>query len=138
MAKWRQAVELAMTEEEAEVLTALSRSRTEPASRVSKKIGRTQNRHRPGRDVFSRRLAGTRYCRSLGSNFPLRSVEFGSVDPHTMQNDGERTSDRNLGLAEPVALGELCPPSLHGGPFRDGRFLANHAARANRGVSGWR
>ena len=36
MAKWRQAVELAMTEEEAEVLTALSRSRTEPASRVSR------------------------------------------------------------------------------------------------------
>ena len=36
MAKWRQAVELAMTEEEAEVLTALSRSRTEPASRVER------------------------------------------------------------------------------------------------------
>ena len=36
MAKWRQAVELAMTDEEAEVLTALSRSRTEPASRVSR------------------------------------------------------------------------------------------------------
>ena len=36
MAKWRQAVELAMTDEEIEVLTALSRSRTEPASRVSR------------------------------------------------------------------------------------------------------
>ena len=36
MAKCRQAVELAMTDEEAEVLTALSRSRTEPASRVSR------------------------------------------------------------------------------------------------------
>jgi transposase len=36
MAKWRQAVELAMTNEEAEVLAALSRSRTEPASRVSR------------------------------------------------------------------------------------------------------
>ena len=36
MAKWRQAVELALTDEEAEVLTALSRSRTEPASRVSR------------------------------------------------------------------------------------------------------
>jgi hypothetical protein len=35
MAKWWQAVELAMTDEEAEVLAALSRSRTEPASRVS-------------------------------------------------------------------------------------------------------
>jgi transposase len=36
MAKWRQAVELALTDEEVEVLTALSRSRTEPASRVSR------------------------------------------------------------------------------------------------------
>jgi transposase len=36
MATWRQAVELAMTEEEIETLTALSRSRTEPASRVSR------------------------------------------------------------------------------------------------------
>jgi hypothetical protein len=32
MATWRQAVELAMTEEEIETLTALSRSRTEPPS----------------------------------------------------------------------------------------------------------
>ena len=36
MAGWRQAVELAMTAEEIETLTALSRSRTEPASRVSR------------------------------------------------------------------------------------------------------
>src|SRR5271167_2552161 len=36
MARWRQAVELAMTGEEIETLTALSRSRTEPASRVSR------------------------------------------------------------------------------------------------------
>ena len=36
MAGWRRAVELAMTDEEIERLTALSRSRTEPASRVSR------------------------------------------------------------------------------------------------------
>ncbi len=36
MARWRQAVELAMTGEEIETLRALSRSRTEPASRVSR------------------------------------------------------------------------------------------------------
>jgi transposase len=36
MAGWRQAIELAMTAEEIGALTALSRSRTEPASRVSR------------------------------------------------------------------------------------------------------
>ncbi len=36
MARWRQAIELAMTGEEVETLTALSRSRTEPACRVSR------------------------------------------------------------------------------------------------------
>src|SRR5882672_3430361 len=36
MAGWRRAVELAMTDAEIERLTALSRSRTEPASRVSR------------------------------------------------------------------------------------------------------
>jgi transposase len=36
MAGWRRAVELAMTDDEIEALAALSRSRTEPASRVSR------------------------------------------------------------------------------------------------------
>jgi len=36
MARWRQAVELAMTDAEMETLTALSRSRTEPARRVER------------------------------------------------------------------------------------------------------
>src|SRR5712675_3596867 len=58
---------------------------------------------------------------SLGSNLLLRPVELGSIDPHAMQNDRELTRDCNLCLAEPVALGELHPPSLHGGPFRDTR-----------------
>src|ERR1700722_11677685 len=58
---------------------------------------------------------------SLGSNLLRRPVELGSIDPHAMQNDGELTRDRNLGLADPVALGEPYPPSLHGGPFWDAR-----------------
>src|SRR5882757_6212082 len=57
---------------------------------------------------------------SLGSNL-LRPVELGSIDPHAMQNDRELTCDRYFGLAEPVALGEPNPPSLHGGPFRHAR-----------------
>src|ERR1700676_2676479 len=56
---------------------------------------------------------------SLGSNLLLRPVEFGSLDSHAMQNDRELTRYRNLGLAEPVALGEFHPPGLHGRPCRD-------------------
>ena len=54
----------------------------------------------------------------LGGNLLLRPVELGSIDPHAMQNDRELARDRNLGLAEPVALGELHSPSLHSGPDR--------------------
>src|SRR4029453_7074757 len=55
----------------------------------------------------------------LGSNLLLRPVELGPVDPHAMQNDCELARDRDLGLAEPVALDELHSPGLHGGPFRN-------------------
>src|SRR6266851_6019267 len=58
---------------------------------------------------------------SLGSNLLLRPVELSSVNPHAVQNDRELTRDCNLGLAEPIALGEPYPPSLHGGPFWDAR-----------------
>ena len=40
----------------------------------------------------------------LGSNLLLRPIELGPVDPHAMQNDCELARDRDLGLAEPVAL----------------------------------
>src|ERR1700760_3797597 len=63
-------------------------------------------------------LAGSQFY-SLGSNLLLRPVKLGSVDPHAMQNDRELARDRDLGLAEPAALGEPYPPSLHGGPFGD-------------------
>ncbi len=56
MAKWRQAVELAMTEEEIETLTALSRSRTEPASRVSRAAMLLAYREQPSFFAVGRRL----------------------------------------------------------------------------------
>ena len=70
-------------------------------------------------DVYKRQLFGrVSVFSSLGSNLLLRPVELGSIDPHAMQNDGELTGDRNLGLAEPVALGEPCSPSFERRPFR--------------------
>ena len=56
MAGWRQAVELAMTDEEIEPLTALSRSRTEPASRVSRAQMLLGYREKPSFFAVGRRL----------------------------------------------------------------------------------
>ena len=47
MAGWRQAVALAMTGEEIGALTALSRSRTEPAGRVSRAAMSSGHREKP-------------------------------------------------------------------------------------------
>jgi transposase len=56
MARWRQAVELAMTEAEIETLTALSRSRTEPASRVSRAATLLAYHENPSFFAVGRRL----------------------------------------------------------------------------------
>src|SRR6478736_8028047 len=48
----------------------------------------------------------------LGSNLLLRPFELGSIDPHAMQNDCELARDRDLGLAEQVALDELHPQAF--------------------------
>src|SRR3974390_2765000 len=56
MATWRQAVELAMTEEDIETLTALSRSRTESASRVSRAAMLLAYRENPSFFAVGRRL----------------------------------------------------------------------------------
>jgi hypothetical protein len=47
-----------------------------------------------------------------------------------MQNDRELTRDCNLCLAEPVALGELYSPGLHGRPF--GTRVSRTPAASNR------
>ena len=56
MATWRRAVELAMTQEEIERLTAASRSRTEPASRVSRAAMLLAYRENPSFFAVGRRL----------------------------------------------------------------------------------
>jgi transposase len=56
MARWRQAVELAMTEAEIETLTARSRSRTEPASRVSRAATLLAYHENPSFFAVGRRL----------------------------------------------------------------------------------
>src|SRR3979411_663124 len=56
MATWRQAVELAMTEEEIDTLTALSRSRTELASRVSRAAMLLAYRENPSFFAVGQRL----------------------------------------------------------------------------------
>ncbi|WP_198024839.1 helix-turn-helix domain-containing protein [Bradyrhizobium sp. Cp5.3] len=56
MAGWRQAVELAMTDDEIEALAALSRSRTEPSSRVSRAQMLLAYRDNPSFCAVGRRL----------------------------------------------------------------------------------
>src|SRR6201999_2730922 len=68
---------------------------------------------------------------SLGSNL-LRPVELGSIDPHAMQNDRELTRDCNLGLAEPVALGEPCPQAFTADHF--GTRVSRTPAASNRSL----
>jgi transposase len=58
MAGWRQVVELAMTEEEIERLTAVSRSRTEPASRVERAQMLLAYRDSPSFFAAARRVGG--------------------------------------------------------------------------------
>jgi transposase len=58
MAGWRHAVELAMTEEEIARLTSVSRSRTEPASRVERAQMLLGYRENPSFFAVARRLGG--------------------------------------------------------------------------------
>ena len=76
MAKWRQAVELAMTDEEAEVLTALSRSRTEPASRVSRAAMLLAYRENPSFFAVGQRL---RVHHQTAQRCVERAVAYGAL-----------------------------------------------------------
>src|ERR1700692_402087 len=54
---------------------------------------------------------------ALRGSLLRRPVEFGLLDPHAVQNDRELARDSDLGLAQPVSLGELRSPSLERRPF---------------------
>ena len=57
MAGWRQAVEVAMTDEDVARLMAISRSRTEPASRVERAQMLLAYREKPSFFAVGQRLA---------------------------------------------------------------------------------
>src|SRR6478672_5533739 len=85
----------------------------------SQKIGRSHHRHRPGRDIFSRRTAGilwSRYC-SLRGNLLLRPVELGSVDPHAVQNDRQASRHSDDCALHPTMPGNLHAPGLEPRPL---------------------
>jgi hypothetical protein len=67
---------------------------------------------------------------SLGSDLLRRPVELGSIDPHAMQNDGELTRDRNLGLAGPLRLASLTPQAFTADHF--GTRVSRTPAASNR------
>ena len=64
---------------------------------------------------------------AVGRNSVMPSL---GSNPHAMQNDGELTCDRNLGLAEPVALGEPCPQAFTADHF--GTRVSRTPAASNR------
>ena len=76
----------------------------------SQKIGRPHHRHRPGRDLFPA-SAGTD-LHSLRVSLLVRPGELSSIDPHAMQDNRELARDGDLGLAEPISLGQPHAPSL--------------------------
>src|SRR4029453_7636177 len=66
MARWRQAVEVAMTDEEIGSLTVLSRSRTEPASRVERAQMLLAYRENPSFFAVGQRLGRKAPCFNNG------------------------------------------------------------------------
>ena len=133
MAGWRQAVELAMTGEEIETLTALSRSRTEPASRVSRAAMLLGYREKPSFFAVGRRLrrassdgpalrrAGRRQWRTGGPRRPTATGQ--GADDHAgsqglagvagvRQGQGARLSAR---VVDDAAVGPACARARTGG-----------------------
>jgi len=65
MATWRQALEVVMTDEEVARLTALSRSRTEPLSRVQRAQMLLAYRENPSFFAVGQRLRASSDCPTL-------------------------------------------------------------------------
>jgi hypothetical protein len=98
--------------------------------RISCKRGRPfGHRKKSGDATTATVLAGTSFSAvsrescgpfcSLRGSLLLGPVELSSVDPHSVQNDGELACNGDLGLAKPVALGEPHPQRLQCRPSRD-------------------
>src|SRR6202171_4262084 len=73
MAGWRRAVELTMTDEEIERLTVLSRSRTEPASQVSRAQMLLAYRENPSFCAVGKELGSTirRFSAAWSGRWPM-------------------------------------------------------------------
>jgi transposase len=134
MAGWRQAVELAMIDEEIETLTALSRSRTEPASRVSRAAMLIAYRETPSFFAVGQRLGAHH---QTVQRCVERAAAYGAL---------AALDDRPRPGKEPVITPEAkawlvslaCEkPKEHGYPHElwTTRLLARHA-RENRPAAG--
>ena len=73
MAGWRRAVELRMSDEEIERLTVLSRSRTEPASQVSRAQMLLAYRENPSFCAVGQRVGSTirRFSAAWSGRWPM-------------------------------------------------------------------
>ena len=127
MAGWRQAVALAMTGEEIEALTALSRSRTEPAGRVSRAAMLLGYREKPSRSLpWDEDLACIiRQCNVASSErWPMARLR------HLTDRDRAKADDHAGGQGL-VGIFGLRRAKEHGYPHElwTTRLLARHARR---------
>ena len=126
MAGWRQAVALAMTGEEIEALTALSRSRTEPAGRVSRAAMLLGYREKPS--FFA---VGSKILRIIRRSSAASSERWPMARLRHLMTDRDRAKSRLITPEAKAWLGSsACDKAKeHGYPHElwTTRLLARHA-----------
>jgi len=125
MAGWRRAVELAMTDDEIERLTALSRSRTEPASRVSRAQMLLAYRENPSFCAVGKELGSpsdASALRGAGAGLWTAGGDRGSTT--AWQRTGHHAGGQSL-----VGVAGVRQAKEHGYPHElwTTRLLARHA-----------